>query len=273
MHHAIEVVNLGDYADPRNVLRLAEAAEAAGWEGLFVWDHLAYVWGAPAGDPWVILSAAAAVTERLKLGTSVSPFPRYRPQVLAQTMASLDLLSSGRLIFGVGLGAMPEEFSSFGESGDFRQRAEMTDEGLDLLQRFFSGEALDFQGEYYTARGVTFSPLPLQRPRIPIWIGGESKPAMRRAARWDGWIIGGTDENGNVTRTPEQLAGQIEAIHQHRSSSTPFDVAMTGTSEPGQGEHPQAYARAGLTWWLESLHGYRGSMDEMLRRVKAGPAH
>src|SRR3990172_9488132 len=98
MHYAIEVVTLGDYADPRRVVQFAQAAEDAGWEGLFVWDHLGFVWGAPAGDPWVILSAVAQATRQLRLGTAVTPVPRRRPQVLANTLATLDVLSQGRLI-------------------------------------------------------------------------------------------------------------------------------------------------------------------------------
>jgi alkanesulfonate monooxygenase SsuD/methylene tetrahydromethanopterin reductase-like flavin-dependent oxidoreductase (luciferase family) len=271
MHFAIEVVNLGTYSDPRQVLRLAEAAEAAGWEGIFVWDHLGYTWGAAAGDPWVILSAVAARTERLRLGVSVAPLPRYRPHVLSLTLASLDLLSGGRTILGAGLGAMAEEFSAFGEDPSPHRRAAMTDEFLALLERLFSGEAVTHHGQYYTVEGLTFCPRPVQRPRIPVWIGGESPGALRRAARWDGWVVGGTDETGQMVKTPEALAEQVTTIRQQRKSSTPFDVAMTGVSDPGQAERPRSYADAGLTWWLESLHGYRGSPEEMLQRVQSGP--
>ena len=271
MHYAIEVVPLGDYADPRNILRLAKAADAAGWEGLFVWDHLGYVWGAAASDPWVSLAAVAAVTTHLKVGVAVSPLPRYQPHVLARTLVSLDLLSSGRLILGAGLGAIPEEFTVFGGPGDTRQRAGMLDENLALLEQFFSGEPVNHRGEYYIAEGITFTPLPLQRPRFPIWIGGESRAGLRRAARWDGWIAGTTDEHGQITKSPEALAEQAVYIQEHRTSEAPFDIALSGYTEPGQSDLPQAYAQAGCTWWLESLHGYRGSVDEMLARVIAGP--
>src|SRR5688500_4723187 len=121
MHYAIEVVTLGEYADPRPVVRLAKAAEAAGWEGLFIWDHLGFVWGAPSGDPWVILAAVAQATERIKLASSVTPLPRHQPQMLANALATLDLLSDGRVIFGAGIGGMPQEFGAFGAIEDAKE--------------------------------------------------------------------------------------------------------------------------------------------------------
>lgn len=115
----------GDYANPRNVARLGQAAEAAGWDGLFVWDHLAFVWGSPSGDSWTILTAVAQVTERIKIGTDVTPIPRHRPHMLANTLATIDLLSDGRVILGAGLGALEQEFTAFGEAGDTKVRAEI----------------------------------------------------------------------------------------------------------------------------------------------------
>jgi alkanesulfonate monooxygenase SsuD/methylene tetrahydromethanopterin reductase-like flavin-dependent oxidoreductase (luciferase family) len=106
VRYGIEITNLGDYADPRAVVRLARRAEASGWEGLFVWDHLGFVWGAPTGDPWIIFSAVAASTARLTLGTAVTPLPRRRVQVVANELATLDLLSGGRAVFGAGIGGV-----------------------------------------------------------------------------------------------------------------------------------------------------------------------
>jgi probable F420-dependent oxidoreductase len=271
MHYGIEVVTLGNYADPHLVVQLAQAAEAAGWEGLFIWDHLGFTWGAPSGDPWIILAAAAQATHRLKLGTSVMPLPRRRPYVVANAVATLDLLSEGRVIFGAGLGGVPEEFSAFGEAADSRERAGRLDEGLDILNRLWSGEKMNYQGRYYTINDVALAPLPLQRPRVPIWIGGESRPALRRAARWDGWVVGGVNEQSQMTKTPARLADQVAYIRQHRSTLAGFDVAMTGYSTPGDTTLVQEFATAGLTWWLESLHGFRGSFDELKTRVLAGP--
>jgi probable F420-dependent oxidoreductase len=271
MHYGIEIVTLGDYADPRPVVRLAQAAEAAGWEGLFIWDHLAFAWNVPSGDPWIILAAVAQATNRLKIGTAITPIPRRRPHILANTLATLDLLSGGRVILGVGLGGVPQEFSAFGESDDAKHRATLLDEGLMVLNRLFSGEAVTHHGQSYTINNVTLAPLPIQRPRIPIWVGGESRPALRRAAQWDGWIVGGVNQAGQMITTPQQLGEKLTYIHQHRSESAVFDVALTGYTRPGDTHIPQEFTAVGVTWWLESLHGSRGSFDELLARVTAGP--
>ncbi len=271
MYYAIEVVTLGAYADPRPVVRLAQAAEAAGWDGLFIWDHLAFAWNVPSGDPWIILAAVAQATNRLKLSTAITPLPRRRPHVLANTLATLDVLSQGRVILGVGLGGVPQEFSAFGEPDDAKQRAARLDEGLVVLNRLLTGEAVTHRGEHYTVNNVTLAPLPLQRPRMPIWVGGASRPALRRAARWDGWIIGGVNQAGHMTTTPHQLAEQLAYIREHQSASAVFDVALTGQTHPDEKQLPLAFAAVGVTWWIESLHGTRGSFDELLARVTAGP--
>ena len=136
MHYGIEVVPFGEYSNPRLVMELAQAAEAAGWEAITLWDHLLFPYG--AGDPWVTLSAVAAVTKRIKLCTGVAPLPRYKPQVLARTLVGLDILSAGRVIFGTGAG-VDFDFTPFGEAVDARTRAAMLDEGLELLDGLVVG--------------------------------------------------------------------------------------------------------------------------------------
>src|SRR5215208_6225489 len=163
MRYGIVTANLGDYADPRVAVRLARAAEAAGWEAFFVWDHLGFVRGVPSGDPYVILSAVAASTTHLKLGLAVTPLARRRPQVVANVLASLDLLSGGRVVFGAGLGGAPEEFTAFGEPGDAKRRAAMLDDGLTILGGLWSGETVTLHGPHYTVEGVSLAPRPLQR--------------------------------------------------------------------------------------------------------------
>ncbi len=271
MHYGIDVVTLGDYADPRRVVRLARAAEAAGWQGIFVWDHLAFAWGVPSGDAWVILAAVAQATQHLKIGTAVTPLPRRRPHVLANTVATLDVLSGGRVIFGVGLGGVPEEYTAFGEEAEARARARRLDEGLEVINHLWSGAKVIHQGAYYTVNEVALAPLPLQRPRVPIWVGGDSLPALRRSARWDGWIAGGDNEKGEMVKTPGQMAEKIAYLRQHRSSPQPFDVALTGCSQRSDSALVSEYAAAGVTWWLESLHGFRGSFEDMVSRVMSGP--
>ncbi len=273
MRYGIVTANLGDYADPRVAVRLARAAEAAGWEAFFVWDHLGFVRGVPSGDPWVILSAVAASTTYLMLGLAVTPLARRRPQVVANALASLDLLSAGRTIFGGGLGGAPEEFTAFGDPDDAKQRAAMLDEGLTILDRLWSGETVTHHGPHYAVEGVSLAPLPLQRPRIPIWIGGDSAPALRRAARWDGWFAPATSHGGSLTmaKSPERIAEMVAEIRRYRTMEAPFEVAMDGYPESGEPALPRAYAAAGATWWLESIHDVRGPLDEMMERVEAGP--
>lgn len=271
MHYGIDVATLGDYANPRLVVPLAQVAEAAGWEGFFVWDHLAFAWGVPSGDPWVILAAVAQATTRLKIGTAITPLPRRRPHILANTIATLDQLSEGRVILGAGLGGVPQEFTAFGEQDDPRGRAQRLDEALDLLGRLWAGEQVVHRGAHYTVENVTLAPLPVQRPRVPIWIGGDSRPALRRAARWDGWIVGGDNEKAEMVTTPEQVAEKVAYIQRHRSVSAPLDVALTGCSTPAEHAFVREFAAVGVTWWLESLHGFRGTYEELQARVMAGP--
>jgi alkanesulfonate monooxygenase SsuD/methylene tetrahydromethanopterin reductase-like flavin-dependent oxidoreductase (luciferase family) len=268
VRYGIVMSNLDDYADPRQAVSLARAAEEAGWEGFFVWDHLGFVWGAPSCDPWGVLSAIAVSTTRLKLGTAITPLARRRPHIVANTLASLDLLSGGRVIFGAGLGGVAKEFTAFGEPGDAKVRARMLDEGLTVVDGLWSGEPLTHHGQHYDVENVSLAPL--QRPRIPIWIGGEGAPALRRAARWDGWLAPATSPDG-MAKDPERIAEMIAEIQHHRRADTPFDVAVDGYSDPGDPALPRAYEAAGATWWLESIHGMRGSVEETMARVEAGP--
>ena len=273
MHYGIVISNMGAYSDPRETVRLARAAETAGWEGFFIWDHLGFVWDVPSSDPWVVLPAVAARTERIRIGTDVSPLARHRPHLVANALATLDLLSGGRVIFGAGLGGVPREFAAFGDPDDAKERAAMLDEGLTVLDGLMSGQEVTHHGDHYTVEGVTLAPLPLQRPRVPVWIGGEAKPALRRAARWDGWLASATPLDGTIemSKSPEQIAEMVEEIHRHRTSGTPFDVALDGYSEPDDHTLPRSYEEAGATWWLESIHDRRGTVDEMLERLDAGP--
>jgi alkanesulfonate monooxygenase SsuD/methylene tetrahydromethanopterin reductase-like flavin-dependent oxidoreductase (luciferase family) len=267
MRFGLCVANIGSYSDPGATIRVARAAEAAGWDALFVWDHLAFAWGQPAADPWVVLAAVAAATERLRIGTMVTPVARRRPHVLAQTVATLDVLSGGRVIFGAGLGGAVSEFERFGEASDPKVRAEKLDEGLDLLRRLWSGEELHHRGAHYTIDGVKLAPLPVQ-DRLPVWIGGNRGPSLRRAARWDGWIADDTSLGGR-TLSPADLRDRIGRILAGRESVEPFDVAILSESDR---RYPAGYERAGATWWLENIFDRRGPPEQMLELVEAGPA-
>ena len=271
MRYGIVVANLREYSDPRVAVQLARAAEEAGWEAFFVWDHLGFVWGQPSCDPWVVLAAVATSTTRLKLGTALTPLARRRPQVVANALASLDLLSCGRVVFGAGLGGVAEEFTAFGDPGDAKERAARLDEGLTILDRLWSGATVRHRGPHYAVESVSLAPLPLQRPRVPIWIGGEGAPALRRAARWDGWLAPATNPDGTMAKSPKRITEMVAEIRRHRTTDAPFEVAVDGYSESGDPTLPRAYGAAGATWWLESIHGMRSPLDENMARIEAGP--
>lgn len=264
VRHAIDVAPLGDLADPRAIVRLATAAERAGWDGISIWDSLGVSMAAPAADPWVALAAVAAAAPRLRLIASVIALPRHRPQLVAQAAASLDAWSEGRLVLGIGAGGDPGDFTVFGEPFDHERIARL-DHDADLIDAWLRGAAAEIVG-----------PKPVQAPRPPIWVGGMKPGAIRRAARWDGWIAIATSEDGSqMILAPSEFAGMVERLRAERAAGgragEPCEVAVFGISEPDDPATLKAYAEAGMTWWLESLSPLRGSLDALLTRIEAGP--
>ena len=275
MQFGLDVANLGEAADPRRVVQLAIAAERAGWDGLFLWDHWGFVWGMPSGDPWVALAAVAQATTRLRLGTAVTPLARRRPHMVATTLVTLDLLSNGRMVFGAGLGGFAPEFAAFGEPTDGKVRAAMLDEGLEVLDRLLIGERVTHRGAHYTVNDVHLVPRGVQQPRMPIWIGATEGNALRRAARWDGWVIYTVDTTGEQVRGAPEVAATLATIRQHRAEMgrgmDDYEVVVMGSTQPG--DSVAAYRDIGATWWLETLHPMRVPFEEVMARVEAGPPH
>jgi alkanesulfonate monooxygenase SsuD/methylene tetrahydromethanopterin reductase-like flavin-dependent oxidoreductase (luciferase family) len=190
--------------------------------------------------------------------------------VLAHQVATLDALSCGRVVFGAGIGGVPREFGAFGEEERARVRAEMLDEGLEIVSRLWAGEEVRHRGEHYTVDGVRLQP-PTTRGKIPIWIGGNSRAAVRRAARFDGWAAD-TFELREMTVSPGELAEKVAELQVLRDgSNAPFDVVVFGYSDPGDDALPAAYEVAGATWWLEYFHDARGPLEVTQRRIAAGP--
>ncbi len=255
MRYAIKLGPYADHADPRRLAALAHDAEVARWDGFFIWDAMLHDGhGLPKPDPWIALAAIAMCTERLRFGPMVTPLARRRPWKVAREAATLDHLSGGRLILGVGLGdPSDEEFGWFGEPTDYRVRARMLDESLRILDGLWSGQPFSYQGEFYTLHEMTFLPRPVQRPRIPIWCGGwwPNKPPMRRAARWDGVQPGKL--SGPLT--PQEVREMVAYIMAHRADAAPFDVAVPGVTpgdDPAGGAALVApFIEAGATWWIE----------------------
>jgi alkanesulfonate monooxygenase SsuD/methylene tetrahydromethanopterin reductase-like flavin-dependent oxidoreductase (luciferase family) len=278
MFYGIYTPNFGAQTSPQLLAELAAEAEQAGWDGFFLWDHMLYSLNQnlPLFDPWVALAGMAMRTERLRLGTTVTPLARRRPWKLARETVTLDHLSSGRLTLTVGVGDPDQaDFGTFGEPTDPKIRAAMLDEGLEILNGFWSGKPYSFSGAHYQVKKCTFLPTPLQQPRIPIWVGGfwpHLRP-FRRAARWDGAFPLNT--GGPFTPPPAVLGEIREYILQHRTSPAPFDLVIMG-STPGNDPKAArkklaAYANTGLTWWLETLFRWRNSAEAMRQRIRQGP--
>jgi alkanesulfonate monooxygenase SsuD/methylene tetrahydromethanopterin reductase-like flavin-dependent oxidoreductase (luciferase family) len=253
-------------SDPGVVAALAAEAEAAGWDGLFVWDHIAYRPPVQAlADPWITLTAVAAATQTLRFGPMVTPLPRRRPVVVARATASLDRFSGGRLVLGVGIGGdNSREFSGTGETADAPTRGRMLDESLGVLTAAWTGEPVHHRGEHYLVDGLAFRPVPVQQPRVPVWVAARfGNPApLRRAARWDGVFPIGMD-------APDQLAEVVAAVTSARASAggTAYDVAAEGAP----GTDPQPWAAAGATWWLTSFGIERTQADRIRGVIHDGP--
>jgi len=270
---AVGIPNVAEYGDVGLLVDLAVLAERSGWDGVFVWDHLSRH-GEPAADPQVTLGAIAQATERIRLGPMIIPLARRRPSKVAREMVTLDHLSDGRAVMGVGLGvADDEEFEAFGDPADRTTRGRMIDESLEVIQGLWTGEPYQHTGEHFVARTETgFRPPPVQRPRIPIWVGGTwpAKPAFRRAARFDGLFPTFRGHPAPDTVTPDLLAEAVTyALASRDPALPPLDVAIEGAT-PGPAPL-QDYADAGLTWWVEAIGWFRGSVEQMRQVVAAGP--
>jgi alkanesulfonate monooxygenase SsuD/methylene tetrahydromethanopterin reductase-like flavin-dependent oxidoreductase (luciferase family) len=277
MKFALYLPIAGEFSDVRVLAELAREAEQSGWDGFFIWDHLALSlegdkpW--ELADPWIALAVIATSTERIRIGAMITPLARRRPAKLARETVTLDRLSGGRLTLGVGLGAaLSHDFEPFGEETDPRVRAEKLDEGLAVLAGLWSGERFSFEGKHYRVRGSTFIPRPIQSPRIPIWVGGwwPARPPARRAARWDGMfpVSAGWPEE---LLTPDDYREIRVFIAEQRKSDRPFDLVVTtaldGARPPAEPEIIAAYADAGVTWWLQESDSVAGARE----RIKAGP--
>lgn len=285
MRCSINLPNFGDFADARAVAAVAVAAEEAGWDGLFVWDHVVHDKrrrrGQPFGDPWILLTVAALATTRLKLGPLVTPVARRRPEQLARQVATLDAVSAGRVIFGAGLGGpIEDEFGSFGEPTDPGVLAERLDEGLELLERYWTGAAVTHAGRHYRVTDVELLPTPVQRPRPPVWIAGywPNRRPMRRAARWDGVVpLFANARHGQVPDRAE-LAELINYVGKHRDGrDSPFEIVVGGAT-PGAPKAARELiaplAELGATWWDERRVQSDAdflSLGPVLRRVRQGP--
>jgi len=279
MQFAINTPNFGSFGDARLMAELAHEAEDAGWDGFFIWDHIGGdpEQALPMADPWVELTAMAMATSRIKLGPIVTPLPRRRPWKLARESVTLDHLSNGRLILGVGIGSdiYFKEYSSYGEAPDDKLHGAMLDEGLDVLARLWSGEKVSYAGQHYQLHDALCLPTPLQRPRIPIWVAGvwPSRKPFRRAARWDGIC---PLKHPDQLMQPDDIREMLTYIRQFRTNNEPFDVLALGNTSGTERQKDRdmiiPFAEAGATWWQE---GFAGSdfleLEAARTRIRQGP--
>jgi alkanesulfonate monooxygenase SsuD/methylene tetrahydromethanopterin reductase-like flavin-dependent oxidoreductase (luciferase family) len=261
------------FGDAPNAVATAEMAEAAGWDGFFVWEP---VWGV---DPWVTLGAVAVRTERIRLGTMLTPVSRRRPWKLAGETATLDHLSNGRATISVGLGALDTGFAEFGEETDRKTRAALLDEGLDIIDGLWAGQPFNYEGVHYQVRETAFHvpPPPVQQPRIPIWVVGAwpRMKSMRRAMRWDGLLPAKMSARGKFeTLTPDDIGEMAAFVAENRTAQTPYDIVVEGATP---GDDPEAaaasvlpWAEAGATWWIEALWS-AADVSTVQTRVQQGP--
>lgn len=286
MKFAANLPAFGDLADPRVLADLAKTAEEVGWDGFFIWDHVIFdPTFHPIADPWVALAAIALNTKRLRMGAMVTPLARRRPWQVAREAVSVDLLSAGRLTFGAGLGDPVQwDFGFFHEEEDARLRAQKLDEALDIITGLWTGQMFSYRGQHYQLEPVRFQPVPIQQPRIPIWIGGgwnRSKP-QQRAARYDGFMplkFGSNLSLEEWTSIRHKLAG-------YQALDKPFDLVHSGATPGDSPEEAAAtvhpYEDMGITWWLENVDPWRwghsweepippASFQLMEERVKQGP--
>lgn len=258
MKIGLHVPNFAAFADPGAVADLAATAEAAGWDGFFLWDHVARPEGTfPMLDPWIALAAVATRTSRIRIGPLVTPLARRRPWNVARQVVTLDQLSHGRVTLGVGLGVSSgPEFRSFGEQADPRIRGDMLDEGLEILRGAWAGTPVRHDGAHYRLDSVTFLPPPVQ-PSVPIWGATEcvSGRPVRRAATLDGVFQFGL--------TPGQLPALLANIARLRGGLDGYDVIAGGTGDW------QQWRDAGATWWLRVLPWSR-PIEESARIVESG---
>jgi alkanesulfonate monooxygenase SsuD/methylene tetrahydromethanopterin reductase-like flavin-dependent oxidoreductase (luciferase family) len=248
----------------KEIVELAQEAEEAGWDGIFLPDD----WM----TAWIKLTAIAMRTQRVALGTMLTPLPEQSPWYVAAQTAILDQLSSGRVIFTAGLGVL--DLDKFGWQEN-KERAQRLDEALEILNSWWQGESVrtfTYEGRYYHLQEMRAdvdwrTHQPLQKPRIPIWvIGGAKQSQLHRAARWDGAVISGT---------PEELQKRKIAIEKLRSSTTMLDIVVEGETPPDDPARAAAivhpYIESGATWWLESMWEGVTRTYDMQTRIRSGP--
>ena len=261
--------------DARLVAELAQLAEQTGWDGCFLGD---FIW---CEDPMVALAAAAMTTHHIRLGTMVTPAPIRRPWKVASESVSVDRLSDGRLVLGMGTGAVWMGWQAFpDEVTDVKTRAEMLDETIDILTLLYQRKQFDFDGKHYHLKltqldEMHYPPQPIQQPRIPIWVPAiwPRRKSMMRAMKCDGLLPEKMTSEGHVDVTPDDVREIKAYVDANRTLDTPYDIVMSGKItglDPSQRqEQLDQWIEAGVTWWIEV---FWGEPEEIVpERIRQGP--
>jgi alkanesulfonate monooxygenase SsuD/methylene tetrahydromethanopterin reductase-like flavin-dependent oxidoreductase (luciferase family) len=251
----------GDGRDPAALAALAALAETAGWDAFFLEDYLSYR-GLPTYDPWVCLTAIAAATTRIRLGTTVTPLPRRQPWELAAQAVAVDHLSGGRLILGVGSGAADDPvFTTTGTPTTATERAAQLDEGLHVLTALWTGTTVHHHGPCYRIDGLHLPATPIQQPRIPIWVGGDlRRPGVRRRlTQWDGACL-----HRERALDPDDVRDVAGLVNEAGRELAGYDIKVSGNRD-----RLADFAAAGATWWGHWIPP--GHPDEARKIIADGP--
>jgi alkanesulfonate monooxygenase SsuD/methylene tetrahydromethanopterin reductase-like flavin-dependent oxidoreductase (luciferase family) len=269
MRHGLYVAPFGELADVAALAKTAAEAEAAGWDGFFVWDHVMTHDGLDVADPWIALTAAAMATTRVALGAMVTPLARRRPWDVARQVAVLDRLSGGRMVFGAGLGGDGRrELSAFGEERDPRVRGALLDEALQVVVALWTGAPITRAGGAFPLERAQVRPTPLQTPRPPVWLGcvWPHRRPLVRAARYDGVF----PVNHERPLRGDDLRAILEVIGEHRPQGIDgYDVVVVNHERP-DAERLAELAEAGTTWWVQGF-GERPRLADVQAAAAAGP--
>lgn len=277
MYYGIELWAAAN-GDPHTLAKLARLAEEAGWDGFFLEDYITHWHGRDTYDPWISLAAIALNTQHIRLGTIVTALPRRRPWKLAREVLTLDHLSNGRMVLGVGLGG-GEDMDQFGEVADVQQRGHMADEAIDILRGLWGGERFSYTGKHYQVTNAQFLPKPVQTPSIPIWVGGGwPGPAIKRAARCDGFspiIYKNTKTGVREEQGPDDVRAMKAYIESHRGTAMSFDLVFGGRMRRSdldqEREHLRAMEKSGATWWIEFVEPPDLDLQTVRAYIRQGP--
>ena len=271
MKFSLSLMNFGYSGDVQILAELAVEAEEAGWDAVFLADHVNWKDKGFHVDPWIALGLIADRTSRVMIGTAITPIARRRPTKLAREILTLHQLSGGRFILGAGNGAWSSEFEDLGDPGDLKVRAEMLDEGLELLQKTWSGADFDHQGAHYRAKAQTFSTGSID---IPIWLGATwpSQKPFRRASRFDGVMAMSQDFRNPLSLNDVGEIGTLIAAHRKSDKPFSFGVALTTSDDrTADIDRAKAYEAAGANWWMEGVWPPAETIEGLRKLVRSGP--